>query len=692
VSLNNILDSALSGLSAAQAGLRTVSNNIANAQTPGYARQRVSQSSAVTSGRTTGVTVSEPSRVADRYLETTVYARGGDAGQKAIVSSYYDRLQSTLGTPGAVSGFPARFSALIAAADEMTGMSDPTEAIAKFVGTAEDSISAIRDLEKEVDTLSREVTGGMTDTVGRINALLKELNNLNEDIRKQTAQGIAPTGLADQRQTALQELSGLVSIKVVEQTDGRVTVETKNGLTLLDGRLRQLDLPTAGSGPIAIRMTGTDGVTSVATGDVINSAAVGGKLGGLIEVRDKVLPDLTNDLNAMFSGLAETLNKVSNGATTVPAPHALEGRSTGLLAADRLGFTGAATFAVLNADGTLMAKTSVDFSALGAGATVQDAIDAINTGLGGMGTASFVDGALTITATNAAHGIAVAQDPATPSDRAGVGFAQFFGLNDMVRSATSPLVPLGFNASDPHGFGTGESVGMELRDAGGKLLASYTLTGSGGPTVGALLTELNASPLAAHGSFSLDDRGRVRFAPSGGVTGLTIGIGSDSTDRFGTGLSFSEWSGLGTGGSGLGDAAIKETILGGPKNMPLALLDTTVAVGEKAASKGDVRGATAMVAALAKAVDLGKDGSGTIMDLSNRLVGKVGTETARARTAQSSATARFDEAVDRRDSFSGVNTEEELALMVVLQNSYSASARIVTVASDMYDILINLVR
>jgi len=57
VSLSQILSSALSGLNAAQAGIRTASNNIANVNTTGYAREKLSQQTGVTGGRTNGVLV-----------------------------------------------------------------------------------------------------------------------------------------------------------------------------------------------------------------------------------------------------------------------------------------------------------------------------------------------------------------------------------------------------------------------------------------------------------------------------------------------------------------------------------------------------------------------------------------------------------------------------------------------------------
>src|SRR5689334_5375479 len=112
MALNEILGSAISGLSAAQAGLRSVSNNIANVGVAGYARERVNLSTGVTSGKVSGVVVGEPTRVADRFLEATVYRRSGDYGRAEVSANYLDRLQSLLGEPGASSGLPARLDAI----------------------------------------------------------------------------------------------------------------------------------------------------------------------------------------------------------------------------------------------------------------------------------------------------------------------------------------------------------------------------------------------------------------------------------------------------------------------------------------------------------------------------------------------------------------------------------------------------
>ncbi|MBB5713673.1 FlgK family flagellar hook-associated protein [Sphingomonas aerophila] len=695
MSLNEIFGSALSGLGAAQAGLRTVSNNIANVGTPGYARQKLSVTTAVSGGKVNGVTVGETSRVADRFLETTVYKRAGDVGQADVTSSYLDRLQALLGAPGADSGLPAQLDEIRSSAIAMTADPSSAQAVAGFTNNVQDAIGSMQQLSSDVSALRGDVESAVGQSVDRINALLVRVHGLNDEVARLEGLGRSTAGPADQRNSALEELGGLMKVSVRDQPDGRVTVETASGLQLLDRRLRQLSYPSAGGGiaqpdyqGIEIRFAEANGQIGPATGDKIDSASVGGRLGGLLDLRDRSLPAFAEKMGVLFGGLAETVNAVSNAGTTVPAPAELTGNTTSLIGGDRLGFTGAATFAVTSANGTLVAKARVDFDALGAGATIDDAVAAINAGLGGAGQASFVDGKLTIRASGTGNGISISQDPNSPSARGGVGFSQYFGLNDLVRSETSTLTPSGFVAADPTGFGTGETTELVLRDSTGRAVTRFTLTAASGDTFGDVVNRLNQSPLGGFGSFALDTKGRLQFEPSPGVPGATLSIPSDSTSRYGSGRPFSAIMGLTGAESGLSSAGVRRDILGDASKLPLARLQEGVAVGGKALGAADNRGAAALVDALAGQVDLGKNGKSTLDRFSSLLMGEAGTQASRAAESLADASARQSDAVNRRDSYSGVNIDEELANMVVLQNSYSASARIITTATQMYDTLI----
>ncbi|MBO9713518.1 flagellar basal body rod C-terminal domain-containing protein [Sphingomonas sp.] len=698
MALNDILSSAVSGLAAAQAGLRSVSNNIANVNTAGYARERVSLSTSVTGGQVNGVVVGEPTRVADRFLEATVYRRAGDSGRADVQSSYLDRLQALLGEPGSKTGLPARLDAITASATAMTGAGGNAQTVAQFTADVQDGINSLQQLKGDVSSLRSDVESEVGFTVDKVNSLLQRINDLNNTIVKSGGGNASANGAIGQRMSAIQELSGLMAVTVRDQSDGRVTIDSANGQVLLDKRLRQLSYTPPGQGvdqatypDIDIRFANADGSPGAATGDKIDSAAVGGKLGGLLDLRDRALPQFSEQLGVAFTALAESLNAASNANTTAPPPNTLTGRSTGLTGSDRLGFTGKATFAVTQADGTLVAKTSVDFDALGPTATVDDMVNAINAGLGGTATASFTNGTLSISAASSGNGVVVAQDANAPSARAGAGVSQYFGLNDVVRSDTSTLVPSGFNTSDPHGFTTGETTQFVLRDSTGRKLGSYTLQPTTGGTFGDIVNSLNGSPLGSFGSFSLDTSGRMRFTPAASVSGAVLSTPVDSTERSSTGRSLSDLMGLTGASSGLDSAQVRQDINGDSSKLPLAQFQDSAAIGTKAVGANDTRGATGFVDKLAATVDLGKDGVTTVERFTAGLLGKTGLEASQAKDSKSDSSARLDDAVNRRDSFSGVNIDEELAQMVVLQNSYSAAARVISTATQMYDSLLAMV-
>lgn len=671
---------------------------LANVNTPGYARETVSLQTGVTQGRVNGVVVGEPGRVADKFLEATVYGRSGDAGRAEVEAGYLDRLQALLGTTGSESALPARLDAIAASATAMAGASGGAAVAAPFVGAVEDAIGSMRQLRRDVDVLRTDIEGEVGNGVDRINALLRTVDTLNDSVSRLQGLGRSTAGPADRRTSALEELSGLIGITAREQPNGRVTIDTASGVPLLDQRLRLLSYPASGVGtaqplypPIDVRFADADGAMGAATGSLLDSPAMGGKLGGLIDLRDRQLPAFSARIDTLFAGLAQTINAAANTGSAVPPPASLTGRPTALAGSDRLGFTGAALFAVTRTDGTMVASTTLDFDAMGAGSTVDDAVAAINAGLGGAATARFDRGTLTIAATASGTGVAVAQDATRPSARAGMGVSQYFGLNDIVRSDAGLLTPSGFRAADPHGFAAGQAVDFGLRDSSGRLVARYALTGSTGANYGDLVDELNASPLGRYGGFALDDVGRLRFAATGAEAGAVVSILGDTTDRAGTGRSFAAIVGLDDAGAGLDGAGVRREILANPSRLPLARLQP-VAVGQKALGTSDRRGATALVDALAGAVDLGDAGSMAISRFSAVVLGDAGSAAARATDRADQMGARRDDAINRRDTVSGVNIDEELGQMVVLQNSYAAAARVMTTASEMYDTLLGMIR
>lgn len=690
MSLSDILGTAASGLAASEAGLRTVSNNIANVGSPGYARQVVTQSPLVLGGRIAGVSVHEPQRIADRFLEQAVFRQTAGARSAETRANYLDRLQTLLGPPGESGGVSGRMDSILRQAITLTAGQGEAASGAVLISTISDATASMAQLSAEMGSLATEADTEVSYGVTRANDLLKRIATLNDSIARQSYIGRDTNGLVDQRNVAVEELSGLLRVETRDMPDGRVTIETSAGVMLLDRRARQLTAPSSGSGSLLpdhkalqVHLLADDGSLGPATGEELDAAAAGGRIGALMGVRDSTIPAAMDRLDGVFRTLAGRINAAAAMGTTLPPPVRLEGRVTGLVGSDRLGFTGSVRIAVAQADGTATQTLTLDLGGLGAGATIDDAVAAINAGLGGAGTASFSGGVLTLTAATPGTGIALGPVDGAPDLRAGVGFSHFFGLNDVLRSAAEPLVPMGFAATDPHGFGVGESAELVLRDDTGRLLARQTITGSGGPSFGDLVTEMNGGDLGRYGRFDLDAEGSLAFTPNAAFQGSRLAMATDSTDRLGTGVGLTTFLRL-PGPNLLQTAALRPGVTGA--GLPLGHL-VAQGTGSRIVAQDGVM-ATAMVDRLTGEVPTGGTGITALNAVTTGFAMDVATAATRTLSERDDLTAMLKDATGRRDGVSGVNIDEELSQMVILQNSYAASARVITTARDMFDVLI----
>lgn len=687
MSLSDILGTAASGLAASEAGLRTVSNNIANVGSPGYARQVVGQSPLVLGGRVAGVAVHEPQRIADRFLEQAVFRQSAGASNAETRAGYLDRLQALLGPPGESGGISGRMDSIVRQAIILTAGQGEAASGAVLIASLSDTTAAMAQLSAEMGSLATEADTEISYGVLRANDLLKRIATLNDSIAQQSYIGRDTNGLVDQRNVAVEELSGLLRVETRDMPDGRVTIETSSGVMLLDRRVRQLAAPSSGSGvllpdheALQVHLVGDDGVLGPATGETLNAFAAGGHIGALMGARDSMIPAAMDRLNGLFRALAGRVNAAAASGTTLPPPARLEGRVTGLVGSDRLGFSGSVRIAVAQADGMAVQTFVLDLGSLG---TIDDTVAAINAGLGGVGTASYGGNRLTLQATGAGTGIAVGPVDGAPDSRAGVGFSHFFGLNDLLRSGAEPLVPTGLVAADPHGFGGGESAELVLRDNGGRLLARQTITGSGGSTFGDLIVEMNGGDLGRYGQFSLDAEGSLAFTPNAAFQGSRLAIAADSTDRLGTGVGLSAL--LRTPGPRLlQEAGLRPGVSGA--GLPLGHL-VPDGTGSRIVAQDGVM-ATAMVDRLTGEVPTAGTGLLGLNGLTTGFAMEVSSAATRALAERDDLAAMLRDATSRRDGVSGVNIDEELAQMVILQNSYAAAARVMTTARDMFDVLI----
>ena len=282
--------------------------------------------------------------------------------------------------------------------------------------------------------------------------------------------------------------------------------------------------------------------------------ATSGELRGLLDIRDNVLVGLGEELGALMQSLSLAINSQHNANGVVPPPPQLDGRQTGLLAGDALNFSGATTIGIADANGILVHNIAIDFDAgtisvdgggaSSIGTTIGSFAAALNTALGANGDADFTNGVLTVSA-NGGNGLVISDDAGNPSSRAGIGFSHFFGLNDLYRAEGNAIQTTGLASTDAHGLAPGGDIMLLLKGPDGRRVSEVTVAVTG-TTIGDMVSALNTA-FAGNATFALDANGQLQVTPAPGYERYELEVRLDTTQRGGTGESFTSLFGIGTG-------------------------------------------------------------------------------------------------------------------------------------------------
>ncbi|HEY3800350.1 MAG TPA: flagellar hook-associated protein FlgK [Caulobacteraceae bacterium] len=705
MAINSVMAAALSGLQTAQTGLTTVSNNITNVNTPGYAREVVQQAPLVAGGIGSGVTVIDVQRITNHFLEQASLSASSSAGSASIISNLLGQAQSAFGDPTQTSSYLNQLSTVFS--DFAAAANDPASSLPRsqviddltsFLDTTQTVAGSLAGLNTQADTQ-------IGSDVGQINQLLSQIATLNTSITSAVAQGTDASASQDSQGQLISQLSSLMQVNVSTQPNGSVVVRSSVG---------QLLAGPGGSATLTYTpsVSGFSGVTVVQPADPQSSTlAVGnGELQGLLSLRNSQIPGIQAQLASYVQGSVTAINAAHNANSAVPPPQTLTGRNTGLDLTTAIGdFSGVTNVAVVDSGGNLLQQVSIDFGAdtmsvNGNPATPFSAssfLTDLNTALGGQATASFSNGQLSLSATASGTGVAIQDDPTTPSRDGGQGFSQFFGLNDLITSNQITNFNTGLTATDDNGFTPGGQITFQIADASGTPQNTVTVTVPPAGTMQDLLDALNApiGGVGQYGQFNLNSAGALSFTPNT-PGGASIAVTADTTQRGTGGPSMTQLFGIGASTQAQVATAfqIRSDIAANPMNMALAQLDLSAAANNAPVlAIGDGSGATALSQAASAATSFAAAGSlpaqsTTVLQYAANLGGSLGQQAAAATSASSAAQAVQTEANTRLQSVEGVNLDEELVNMTTYQQAYNASARLIQASQSMLNTLLQMVQ
>jgi len=711
LTLNGIMASALTALQTNSAALRVVSNNVANMNTPGYARRVVDEEPLTAGGQLTGVDIADIQRVADQFLTQETLGAQAGAAQYGAENDILNQLNGIVGQPGDGSDLSTKLDNIFAALSTAS-MSPSSSASGQGVLNAfQDMASTISNLSSSITTLQNQTDQQVVASIGSVNTLIKQVYDLNQQINTANAQGDTSSGLLDQRDQAVQSLAQLVGVRTSTNPNGEITVMTQDGVNLVGDTYAQLSY-TGGAnngsyGSIAISNINPQTGQAIGTSDVFDPHLGSGKIKGLIDMRDGTLGDLQQELGSFARQTALAFNAQHNANAAFPPPSSLDGENTGLLSSDALNFTGKTTVAIADQSGNLVSRVDVDFGAgtlsvdggpaTSFGGTIGGFVTALNSALGANGSASFANGQLAVAA-NGGNGVVIQDDATTPSSRGGVGFSQFFGLNDLFTTGAPSILTTGLSSSDAGGFANGGTMQFALKGPDGSIAkqASVTLTSS--MTIGDVVGALNTA-FGGAASFALDSNGQLAMTPAAAYANYALNVTNDTTSRGTTGMSFTQLFGLGVheAAAPATNFAVNSAITTSPDLLAFGQPSITPAsvAGDAIVTPGDARGILALQNLSSTQQGFPAVGglgaqSATLNEFAGAFYQDIATRSQAVTAANATQSDRLTEAQARQSSDSGVNLDEELSNMMIYQQAYAAGARILSAVDQLYNTLLQI--
>lgn len=704
-SLNDVLNIAVSGLSTAQTQVTATSNNISNVNTPGFTREVVNQSPLVVEGRGLGVQIDSIQSAVNTFLDKANQQATAQSGQTSVVSNFLNQAQQMFGDPSSSTSFFAGlnsvYSALSAASDTPSSSLSRTDVLNAVSGF----LSNANELSSNLSGLRDQANEQTTSNISQVNQILTQISQTDADIARIGVSGGDISGLTNSLSQLQTQLSKLMNVSISSDGTGGVTIRSQDGVYL-----------TGQQGASTVNFTVVGGGAEITAtppkGQPMQITPGGGEIGGLMQLAGVQLPQIMTQLSEFVSQAVGQINAAHNDSSPVPAPNTLTGTQIGMdLPTAISGFSGKTTLAITNSAGVMQERVDLDFTngqmtvtqPSGAVATIgftpSNFLTTLNTALAGEGSVSFNNGQLGISAANASDGVAITDDPTTPSSNAGQNFGQFFGLNNLIQSSTYANVSGSLSASSPNTFATGGTLQLELVDANGAAARQINLTvPSSATTIGDLINSLN-STTGAYGSFALDGQGHLAFTPTRSYAGTSVSVISDNTTNTAGGPGLAQMLGIGwtTQAARTSSFSIRSDIAANPNLLSLAQLDLTQTVNSgPALAVGDGRGAVAMADSGSNTIAFSAAGAlksmmTSVSNYGSQLAGQVGAMATNAASQDQASTALLNQTTAQRSAAEGVNLDTELVNLTTYQQSYNASARLIQAVQQMYTTLMQMV-
>ncbi|MFI3222446.1 MAG: flagellar hook-associated protein FlgK [Methylococcaceae bacterium] len=310
--MSDAISIGISAIIAAQAGINTTGNNIANSSTHGYSRLKVIQNQSVIAG--SGTQVTDIIRVYDDFLETQKMDAQSAYSQLQAQNAQLQKINSMLSNSSA--GIAANMQSFFSSLQAISVSPNDTTSRQSFLSNADTLASSFNDAQTVIDGINKDVNTQINNSVNNINNIAKQIAALNSSIfnAQQSASPSTANPLQDSRALLLADLSKIIQVKVIAEGNTTNIFIGNSQPLVLGTKFNQLDTT-----PSSTNTNNTEAcfnINGIKTPISQNNLS-GGTLTGLINFRNNTLPTVQNAIGRIALGLASNMNAINTEGFTL---------------------------------------------------------------------------------------------------------------------------------------------------------------------------------------------------------------------------------------------------------------------------------------------------------------------------------------------------------------------------------------
>ncbi len=310
--ISGIFNIGRSSLFSNKKALEVTSHNIANMNTPGYARQEAILTTSPPRNSSpgqfgTGVQVKEVKRYIDRFVEQQITAGESKFGRFQAEEKLLRRIEATL-SDAQGTGINQAFNNFFAALNDVANNPEDHSARVALIEQSKGLSQRIATTDRQFQEIQSDINAEVVSTLDDVNLLVKQITALNVEVKQAQFSGQNANDLRDQRQGLVNELASKIDIRTLENDKGQMTIFVGGGKAIVEGELSgslRGIFSADNQGKVNVSF-----VSSTGTVSDINSKLAGGSLQGLVNLRDTVVPGFTDTLDQLVAGVSNEVNQI----------------------------------------------------------------------------------------------------------------------------------------------------------------------------------------------------------------------------------------------------------------------------------------------------------------------------------------------------------------------------------------------